>query len=403
MKLNVFDESWKQNRVAEYEADPLNPEKALGYVLAALSESLEINNGIENDHILCPDFNMTVTPRIGKINEKNAVLNFTLYAPQWGRELFESSIGIADSPKQAIGVAIDSFLFTFVNAVSKMEAEGEKSADENIATIFTGKTRSWNVYFSDVAATGDAPEADSDIYWDRLKKPIIRRLGNQRLCYVKIYVAKSGGNISTECRVDSILSEELSMIAGKMAEQWKTDTFASHQMFFCIRQDDNTVTEYPYSGTEGKAKLKSKVKAAVDMLFAEAANHNYDSLLCKMKEKTGDDTLAAECLYFLPEICAENAFGQIKYAETVEIAIGERKEKSYYKNQLSDYWLLNNILFELFNEGAFGKETNEIFKMLVEKSAIKNAVLQLRQKDPNVKNITMSPLRFRFNEDFTVR
>lgn len=403
MKLNVFDESWKQNRVAEYEADPLNPEKALGYVLVCLSDSLEIENRIESDHIFCPDFNMSIIPRIGKITEKNIILNFALYAPQWGRELFESSIGVADSPKQTISVAVESFLFTFVNAISKMETEGEKSADENIATIFAGKTRNWNVYFSDIAATGDAPDADADLYWNRLKKPIIRRLGNQKLCYVKIYVAKAGGKISAECRVDSIWSEELSMIAAKMAEQWNVETFASHQMFFCIRQDDNTVTEYPYFGKEGKAELKDKVKAAVDMFFAEAENDNYDSLLCKMKEITGDDTLAAECLYFLPEICAENAFAQVKHAETVDIAIGERKEKSYYKNQLADYWLLHNILFELFTEGAFGKNTNEIYKTLAEKSAIKNALLQLEGKKTKLQNISMSPLAFRFGEDFIIR
>ncbi|MBD5105013.1 MAG: hypothetical protein HDT47_09170 [Ruminococcaceae bacterium] len=403
MKLNVFDESWKQNRVTEYEADPLNPEKALGYVLVYLSDSLEIENRIENEHIFCPDFNMSLIPRIGRITEKNIILNFALYAPQWGRELFESSIGVADSPKQAVSVAVDSFLFTFVNAVSKMEAEGEKGANENIATIFAGKTRNWNVYFSDVAATGDAPDADADIYWDKLKKPIIKRLGNQKICYVKIYVAKAGGKISAECRIDSILCEELCVIVAKMAEQWAVNTFASHQMFFCIRQDDSTVTEYPYFCPEGKAKLKSKVKTAVDMIFEESANVSGDSLLPKIKEKIGDGTLAAECLYFLPEICAEHAFSQVKHADTISIAIGERKEKTYYKVQIADYWQLHHALFELFNEGAFGKNTNEIYKTFVDKSAIKNAIMQLEGKKTTMKNISMSPLTFRFDEDFTVR
>ena len=402
MKLNVFDESWKQNRIAEYDADPLNPEKALGYALVTLSNELEIDNRIENDYIFCPDFNMTITPRIGKITEKNALLNFVLYAPQWGREVFESSIGTADTTKQAMNTAIQLFLFTLVNAVSKMESE-EDAADENIATIFSGKTRSWKVYFSDIAATGDAPEADSHMYWDKLKKSIIKRLGNQKLCYVKIYVAKIAGKISVECRVDSIWSEELSIIAAKMAEQWKVDTFASHQLFFCIRQDDETVTEYPYFGLEGKALLKSKIKTAVEIFAAASSAGNYDNLLANMKDKLEDTTLAMECFSFIPEICAENAYSQIKYAETVEISIDGRKEKAYYKNQLADYWRIHNIFFELLNEDTFGKDTLEIYKAYIEKSAVKNAILQISQKKEKINNITMSPVQFQFTADFRIR
>lgn len=403
MNLNVFDESWRSDRAAEYEADPLNREKAQGYVLVALSDGLGVNNRIESDRIFCPDYNITITPRISKLDEKNALILFVLYAPQWGEELYESSIGVAETPQQAIRVACESFMFTLADAVCKMEKEGEKGADANIATIFGGKTHRWNVYFSDLAATGDAPEADSDVYWERLKKAVIKRLGNQKLCYVKIYVSRSGRKISVDCRVDGLLSEELSALTAKMAEQWKAGGFASHQMFFCIRQEDDTVTEYPYFGPEGRAELKAKVKTAAEMFFAANTGEEYDNLLSDMKEKLGDSTLAVECASFLPEICAENAFSQMRYAESVNISVGGRKEKTYYKSQLADYGRIRRALFELFNEGVFGSDTDAVFKKYVEGSAIMNMVRQAQEKGGNIKGTRLAPLLFRIDEEFCVR
>ncbi|MCM1054954.1 MAG: DUF6348 family protein [Bacteroides sp.] len=402
MKLNVLDESWKRDRVEEYEADPLDPEKALGYVTVALSDMLEIDNRIENGHIFCPDLNMSITPRIGQLAEKNALLNFAMYAPQWGREVFESSVGAAETAKQAVDTAVQSFLFTLVNAVSKMETGGADKADESFATIFAGKTRNWNAYFSDIAAVGEAPDADPHMYWDKLKKPIIKRLGNQKLCYVKIYIARIGGRISVECRVDSIWSEELSMLAAKLAEQWKAESSASHQLFFCIRQDESTVTEYPYFGLEGKALLKEKIKTAVEMFAEATAAENYENLLNNMRDRLGDPTLAIECFAFIPEICAENAYSKVKYAETLEISVDGRKEKTYYKNQLADYWRIHNIMMELLSEGAFGKNTLDIYRAYIEKSAVKNALVQISKKG-GTGVVTMSPLQFRFSGDFNVR
>lgn len=403
MNLNVFDESWRSDRAVEYEADPLNTEKALEYVLAVLSEGLEVNNRIENRRIFCPDYNITIAPKVSKLNEKSAYVLFVLHAPQWGEEVYESGTGLAETPQQAIRVACESFMFTLAGAVCKMEKEGEKGADANIATIFGGKTHNWNVYFSDLAATGEAPEADADVYWDRLKKMIIKRLGNQKLCYVKIYVSRSGNRISADCRVDGLLSEELSAAAAKMAEQWKIGGFASHQVFFCIRQEDNTVSDYPYFGSEGRDKLKAKVKTAAEIFFAANTDEDYSNLLSDTKEKLGDDILAIECLSFLPEICAEHAFGQMKYAESVNISVGGRKEKNYYKNQLADYGRIRRALFELFNSGVFGSDTDAVFKKYVERSAIMNMVKQAQQKSGNISGTRLTPLLFNIGEEFSVR
>ena len=69
------------------------------------------------------------------------------------------------------------------------------------------------------------------------KEEIAKRLGNQRLCYVKIYGAKSPGQVTAECRIGNVKSEELSGRMAKLVEQWDVKQFASLKQFFFIRQE----------------------------------------------------------------------------------------------------------------------------------------------------------------------
>ena len=75
---------------ARYESDPLDVHNTLDYLLrVSLHGCLGCENSVEGDHIWCPDWELTITPQIEQITENSIVLNFYLFAPQWGKELFE--------------------------------------------------------------------------------------------------------------------------------------------------------------------------------------------------------------------------------------------------------------------------------------------------------------------------
>ena len=141
------------------------------------------------------------------------------------------------------------------------------------------------------------------------------------------------------------------------------------------------------------------------MFHASEDQEQYDSLPERLKQALGDDILAAECYSFLPEICAENAFNKITYAETVSIMPQGREAVTCYKSQLSDYWPLHNAIFSLFEEGAFGEATNEIYREYVGTSAICNVVCQAREKggEKAMDNGTLSALLFNVDSDFEIR
>lgn len=385
------------------EPDLTDPDNALKYVLDSLHDCLQTPDRVEGDHVYCPDWQMTITPRIEQVDERGAVVNFYISAPRWGKDLFECSAGMGSDTKQALGMACGSFLFSFMDGIVQMESG---QTGESLETEFAGKVHRWKVYLSNIVGMGNCPQVDNArVYWDALKEEVVKRLGNQKLCFVKVYGSKSGENITAECRVDDVKSDALSSLVADMVKDWDAGYFASHKAFFFIRQEEETVQPYPYLGQAGREALKEKVKTAALMFHASENQEQYDSLPQRLKQALQDDILAAECYSFLPEICAENAFSRVTYAETVDILPRGGEAVTCYKSQLADYWALHEALFSLFEEGAFGDATNDIYQEYIGSSAIYSVICQAKEKggEKAMDGGRLSTLLFNMDSDFEIR
>lgn len=402
MKWNMLKkDSNEQNNSPD--PDLTNPEAALRHVLDSLHGCLQTPDRVEGNRIYCPDWQITIEPWIEQVDQRGAVVNFHVSAPQWGKDLFECCAGMGSDTKQALGMACGSFLFSFMDGIVQMES-GQNG--ESLETEFAGKPHRWKAYLSNIVGMGNSPQTeDARVYWDALKEEVVKRLGNQKLCFVKVFLSRSGENITGECRIDDVKSEALSSIVADMAKEWDAGYFASHKAFFFIRQEEETVQPYPYAGRQGWEILREKVRTAALMFHASGDQEQYETLPERLAQALGDATLAAECYSFLPEICAENAFDQITYAETVEILPYGREAVTCYKNQLADYWPLHNALFSLFEEGAFGDAANDIYREYIGMSAIYSVICQIKEKNGNdaMGGGVLSALLFNMDSDFEIR
>ena len=141
------------------------------------------------------------------------------------------------------------------------------------------------------------------------------------------------------------------------------------------------------------------------MFHASWGKDDFDTLPARMAQAFDDPTLATECIRFLPEICAENAFReQITAPETIQLArAGQTSlDNVFYKNQLADYYPIVSSLFEAFNEGVFGEEINDIYRELIRYSATYSAIAQAREKESSLKGGRIAVL-FPVEEDFEIR
>lgn len=381
--------------------ESLDPEKALDFYLNGLLHGgLQDEDRVEGNAILLPRQGVRILPQVEQISQRGAVVNLWLEAPQWGKRLFECSVGMGSSPTQALGLSASSFIFSFLEGVMRME---DRVEPRELETLFDGKAHRWELYPSNIVGLGSAPQPEGQVWWELLGEDIQRRLGNQRVCYVKIYGAKVDGQVTGECRVDDIKSEELSAKVAQAVERWPAGQFASQKQFFFIRQQEETILPYPYEGAEGERRLRSALGEAVRMFMACRTEEDYDQYSQRLGERIGDETLADECLTFLPELCAANAFPQLQAAETVEICREGRPPETVYKNQLADYYPLWTLLLQLFQEEELGADPDAIYREYVGYSSTCNVVRQMEQQGSRLEDCRLASLLCQMGSGFQLR
>ncbi len=376
-------------------------------VLEGIHEFLEVKNGIQNNSIVIPDWEMTIKPQVEQFKDNFAVIGFHLFSSYFDSPLYECCASTGKDGDLAVGSCVGSFLFAFMNGIVQMK-NGENG--KPVTSEFNGKTHKWQVYNSDLVGMGENVNSEEEDtvalkYWGMLKDEIVKRLGNQKLCYVKIFashaVGKDDEQVIGEVRINDVPSRELSEVVKKHAEKWNVRQFASQKQFFFIKQEN--AEPCPYSGENGRALLKTRVKNALEIFNNANADEPLNDLLEKMENSLGDISLANECFSFLPEICAEHAFPQVQYPEIVQISVDGKKPETFYRNQLAEFYPIGQAMFELFSSGVFGEETNDVYRKLIARSATYSGIYQHQKNGENLEDLATTALLFSFPKGVEIR
>lgn len=399
LELNPDDKDAKElledcNYYLKRTDDSSAPDDPRQYVLEGLHELIAETNLIKKGNIFIPEWDLTISPEVGELTENMAVLYFTLNCSSWDRELFECSVALGDTPKKAINLAEGSFLFSVLDGIRIMKA-GENS--ETLVTEFAGSKHSWHAYKSDIVGMGKNPEGgDIDEFWSLLKSGIAKRLGNQKFAYVKVYAAKNGDEITAECRVNNIVSEELSSMVSEIASKWETNEFSSKKQFFFITQDEGTYVEYPYSEKD----LEDATVKAVRLFEQCASDDDYQQYLEKLTEELQDSNLAEELQFFIPEMCAENAFEYLHSPESILI-YRNRKSIEVYKTQIASYYVIQKALINGFSSNLF---LNDTFSSYVYISSVYSAICDAKEKGDDIEiSGSVMMVSFNFSDDYILR
>ncbi len=404
--MGFFDKLKKkpEQRKAEQNVDWTNPEDVKKHVIVSLYEVMkeqfpEIQQ--TQDGVFFAKWNVSVRPEVAQLAERGIVLDLYIDAPQWDRNLYECTVGMGNDQMTNVGMALASFVFAFMQGIANME---ERQGGLELTSSFGGKTHKWKAYKTDIVGVGRRrnDEVDTDVYWNALKDDILKRLGNQKLCYVKIFGSKMQNDVTGEVRINDIKSNELSDKVAAMVAKWNVDGFVSQKQFFFIRQEEDTYLPYPYEGSAGMQKIREMLVPAAK-LFLESATDDalYDSIPERLSEIIGDKVFAWECFSFLPEMCTENAFPDVKFPEMFSISIADHIEH-VYASQLADYDRMKQALFGLFSDGTFGDQTNKIYQTMISCSATAASISQALQKDCKPNGL-MTAIVYSADENFVLR
>ena len=387
-----------------YEAnsvDANNADSIISDISSILSNDIE--NEIIEGSIVIKKWNIFINAYVDTVTDKSAVINYYISSPNWDRNIFECCASAGKDTNTAAGLANGSFAYGIMTGIKAMN-EG-KILDE-VETEFAGKTHKWKVYTSNLVNIGNNSQNPKNVntYWNMFKDDILKRIGNQKICYIKIYGAKARDNYSVgELRINDVNIPELANKMNEYVKTWGETDFLSDKQFFFLVQDDETYTPYPYSNEE---ILNFVQQYANIVLNADETEDYYDKLGDLAENLTKDYSLASDLFLFLPEICADNEFyNELHSGELVNFHF-KTKNCSVYKTQLHTYHLLNNYLFSLFNSGAFNGKENEIYAKFINMSAGYNIYSQIKadyeKKNQKLENLEVY-ISFNVDDDYEIR
>lgn len=369
------------------------------YLLNQLHGCFETEDIIEENRLVLPEWNVSVIPEIQELREDYCNASYYIMSPDWDMTIYECSVAMGKDVYNAIGMAQAGFTLGIGNAIGTM------MRDENargLETEFAGNKHRWKVYLGNIVGMGKVTDTPSkaDMYWNALCEGISKRIGNQKICYVKVYGAVIGdGTYIGECRINDVKSDELSDIVEEMVKAWGTTEFGSHKQFFMIKQERETTIDYPFTWEE----IADKTEIAMKLFEDCETEEDYDAFEEALEHAVGDRNLALELYSFIPEICAQNAFDKIEYPETITI-YNPGGNVEYYKTQLASYYPILNGVFRTFNAGVL-KDADKLYNKYISVSSIWSVICAAKEKGCDLEQEKGGRLciMFNFEDDYKIR
>ncbi len=408
MGFSLFKKKKKENITPAAPVIPEKPtvltkEEIIYKILGGeFSSFIELKSETRGDSIYIPELEMSIKPLVFEIRDRMVSLGFDMYSDVLKTSFFECSVGLGGDSSSAYGMAIGTFAFSFMQGLKVL---ADNDVKYKITSEFAGHSHSWSVYESNIVGTAiNVEQQKISKYWELLKDDIIKRLGNQKVTYVKIFNSKNDSTVIGECRINDIAIPELGDKVAEIARKWDSQGFASQKQFFFIVQDDNTIADYPYAGKEGQEKLRSNVVEYLKIFSNIKSKEEYDNIIETTAAVTGDKTLANECMCFIPEMCAEKYFEDTFICgDHFDIAYPDGSVVPSYKCQLSDYIPIKEAVFHTFSSGILGEHTNRVFGQMVEMSSLNNIINQVKKENDEPKGLRVNCVIHNVTEDFEVR
>lgn len=381
-------------------------DEILEYVLEkALPTGLTYSAERRENSLYLPEIDVTITPRVAQVEGNNVGLEFYVRLGKYDRTLYEWCTGWGNDAIMSAASATASFCFAFMFALRKMYSDTDP---EFFETEFAGKRHQWKIYRGEAIMMGDPGEGkhpDAACYWNLLKEEIKKRLGNQRMVYVKIFGANYMDEIIGECRIDDVAVPELGRMVADLVRQCPAENPFTEKQFFFIEQDVSTVIPSPYDGPEGMAKLEKIVTEYLKLFRQATTDELYSRLPEDAARITGDPTLASECVYFLPEICAihvigEKFQGQFEIKDCVVFNMQDGPH-NVCVSQLMDYDRLDQCICGILQKRLFGDQTMDLYYELLGCSSLTKLIDEVLKKD--IRDTKPITVYYNMGEGFELR
>lgn len=380
--MNIFDNKQQDTKVVR------TPE---GKVIQWLSEMID-GSRVEGQSLYIEEDHLEIEPHIMQIKNGVAQIAFILKHPLFQEDMIESVVGAGPTSDEAIKVAAIQFVSSVLEVLQKAlkAVEGQE-----VIVKLPEQENQFKLYKSSVKVQGNKKSREAIDYWNLLGEELVKRLGNKRVYFIKMYASKAAEKVHCECRVNGMVYPLFTRILERIARSWEIETeHYAEKQFFVLIQDESTYKPYPLSKKEVEQFVLSSL-----LLYRQCSSQEaYDEISKKILKACPNPSLAQELLAFIPEVFAEVIFSEAIYLDSA-IFIRDGKEIEISKHQLTAYDWIHSIIERTIRAGYYEKEQVDC---IISCSASLNCIQQAMKEGSKLENLCTSGIAIPVDETYEI-
>ena len=384
--MGIFNHLFQSNRKKEKEI--LTPEQKLLKVLNQVIQDSEIQEG----NLFIKPLNLSIEVHIPHIKTNYIQAIFVMKHSRFDEAIIESVAGIGKDLDTAIEQAAANFSFSVLCGIT-MALKDESG--KQIELQFMGNVHHYKLYQTNLMAQGKSKNGHQINYWELLGSEILKRLGNRKMQYIKIYIGKTSESVQCECRINGIIHQDLNLILKEAARNWRVKgELYSEKQIFVFMQDEKTYIPVEFTFDE----VAGYTQQALDLFKKCYSQEDYNQIYDKCYALCKDITLAYSLFVFIPEICCENCIKEITPSSQI-ILIKEEEKIELYKSQVLYYGWIEQQVTQMVSRGRFSE--GELMHIL-QCSSIFKAINQAIINGSQLENLVMSPSTFLVDKEYKI-
>ncbi|MGL4774368.1 MAG: DUF6348 family protein [Clostridium sp.] len=368
-----------------------NKLKSITYENKALAILVKYVKGssVKNGQLFITDINLVIDVMVKEVRKNYAYIIFTLKHRLFDEPLMDSVASIGNGEDDSIGKTVGIFYSSTLSAVTNALRDMDGI---HVNSSLYKEMKNFKCYKSYQITLGKKSTNDKIDFYNILGEEIIKRLGNKKVQWVKLYAAKTDSSINCECRINGVINIELSNIIESFAREWEIqDIIYSEKQYFIFIQDVKTYRPCKFTRENILYFTNESLKYYGECNTIEKYHNLPDEIL----KITKDKDIGTELYLFIPEILCELLYPEVLYLDEMIIQTDDSEIKMY-KEQFSSY----NYIYECISEKLRNREfTKENLSNILKYSAEMNSINEAIYKGSKIEELVMTAITYNvYNE-----